>query len=295
MNEVSNRTHDRAMATGGHMLILALLALPASGCQADDLTFQADGIGFAGEEAAVVESRPEIEIPPPPEQLAASRARLIRSGSARVEVSDLELAVSEARRMGEAMGGYVAGSEFREGSEGERSASLVLRIPADSVDVLIETLPELGKVRSVSISAQDVSRDYMDVATRLTVQEETVDRLRALAARGSELDELLAAERELGRAVSELESLKGRIRYFDERIAESDVHLSLLEPGAALGTGAFRPLRVAFSRSVEVFANSLAYIIYAAVFALPWIVLALLLLPFVGRWRAARRAGRAAE
>lgn len=289
-------TPDRAVFTGGAALILAMLALPVSGCQPEDFSFQAADMTFTADEMEAVALSSEIEAPPlQAGQLASSQGRLIRSGSARVEVSDLESAVSEVRQIGESLGGYVAGSELREGREGARSASLVLRIPSDSVDVLIESLPDLGQVLSVSISTQDVSREYVDVETRLAVQEETVERLRELAARGGSLEDLLAAERELGRAVSQLESLKGQIRYYDQRLAESDIRLSLVEPGAVVGSGAFRPLFVAFRRSVEVFAGSLAYIVYFVTFTLPWVALALLLFPFARRWWVARRERRAAE
>lgn len=155
-----------------------------------------------------------------------------------------------------------------------------LRIPSDSVDALVASLPDLGDVLSVSRSAQDVSGEYVDVETRRSVQEETVERSRELAARGGGLEEFLAAERELGRAVSELESLKGRIRSYDQRIAEADIRLTLVEPGAVVGSGAFRPLSVAQRRSVEVFADSLASIVHFVAFILPWMAVALVLLPF---------------
>jgi hypothetical protein len=83
------------------------------------------------------------------------------------------------------------------------------------------------------------------------------------------------------------------MRYFDQRIAESDIRLTLIEPGAVVGSGAFRPLFVAFRQSIEVLAQSLALIVYVVVFSLPWVVLGLLMLPLGRRWRSARRARRA--
>ena len=296
MAEFSGGGAGRAVSAVAAALVLSVLALPVSGCQPGDLGFQGDDITFTSGSTEAVPLTSRMDAPSPQAgQVASPRPRLIRSGSARVEVSDLETGVSEARRLGESLGGYVAGSEIREGREGSRSASLVLRIPSDSVDVLVESLPELGQVLSVSISTEDVSRQYVDVETRLAVQEETVERLRELADRGGSLEDLLAAERELGRAVSQLESLKGEIRYFDQRIAESDIRLSLVEPGAVVGSGALRPVSLAFRRSVEVFAQSVAYIVYFVAFTLPWMVLALLLFPFARRWWIVRRERQQVE
>jgi hypothetical protein len=54
--------------------------------------------------------------------------------------------------------------------------------------------------------------------------------------------------------------------------AESDIRLTLIEPGAVVGSGAFRPLFVAFRQSIEVLAQSLALIVYVVVFSMPWVV-----------------------
>ena len=85
----------------GAAAILAVLALAVSGCQpgdlADDLGFRAEDMTFTDGEMEALALPPEIQIPPPPEaQAASTRPRVVRSGSARVEVSDLEAAVSRA-------------------------------------------------------------------------------------------------------------------------------------------------------------------------------------------------------
>jgi hypothetical protein len=166
----------------------------------------------------------------------------------------------------------------------------MLRLPADSFDAFLDELAALGRVVSLSVASSDVSREYVDVETRLAVKEETVNRLRELAERGGALEDLLAAERELGRAIGELEALKGQLRYFDQRIAESELRLSLIEPGAVIGSGAFRPVALAFRRATEVFAQSVAYLIYLVVFLVPWVILAVAAWPFVRRWQYFRKA-----
>lgn len=234
----------------------------------------------------------EIELPRPPASSAAPQAvvqqRLIRTGSARVEVRDLDAAVEATEALVQRVEGYVAGSEVTEGREGARTASMNLRVPADAFDEVVDGLPTIGRVMAVSIHAQDVSRDYFDVETRLAVKEETVDRLRELASRGGDLEDLLAAERELGRAMTELESLRGQIRYYDQRIAESDLSLTLVEPGAVVSSGAFRPVVEAFRDATAVFARSIAALVYIVVFAAPWVLLASALWLLGRSWRRAR-------
>ena len=119
---------------------------------------------------------------------------------------------ADAEAIATSANGYVVGSELSDGREGARTASLTVRLPSDSFAGVIERLSEVGRVLSASSAAQDVSREYVDVETRLSVGEETVARLRALASRTGNLEDMLAAERELARALTELEGLKGQLR-----------------------------------------------------------------------------------
>ena len=278
---------SRRQLTG---LIASAVAVALAGCQraADDIDF----------EAAEMEVLPELALEraaSPSLQLVSAAPRLIRNGSARVEVEELDIALSATEQFATDAGGYIAGSELTEGREGARTASLLLRLPSTSFDTVVNRLAELGRVLSVSVSTSDVSREYMDTETRLVVKEETVARLRALAARGGDLEDVLAAERELGRAITELETLKGQLRYFDQRIAESDLRLTLIEPGAVVTSGAFRPVVEAFRDATQVFAQSIAYLVYIVVFLAPWVIVALLAWPTLMRWNRMRRERAVSE
>lgn len=270
-------------------LWLVALGLVAAACGPSDVSYSSADV------ESLVRPPPAVEIPRPAVQSPSIEPRLIRSGEARVEVEDLDSALVTARRFAEQARGYVAGSELRAGREGARSASLMLRLPSDSFDAFVDELTALGRVVSLSVASSDVSREYIDVETRLAVKEETVNRLRQLAERGGDLEGLLAAERELGRAIGELESLKGQLQYFDQRIAESELRLSLIESGAESGSGAFRPVAVAFRRATETFAQSVAYLIYLVVFLIPWVILAFAVWRFLKRWQQYRKQRVEAE
>jgi hypothetical protein len=259
-------------------------AVFCSGCQP---TVEYSDFAAAEMELAPLEAESQ-EMPPASPQAATLQPRLIRSGTARIEVEDLDAALAAAAQLAMEVQGYVAGSQLNEGREGARTASLVLRLPSAALPSVVDRLESLGRVLSVSVNASDVSREYFDVETRLAVKEETVTRLRQLATRGGDLEDVLAAERELGRALTELESLKGQIRYYDQRIAESDLQLALIEPGAVVTSGAFRPVVEAFRNATQVFAQSVGYLVYILVFIAPWVVVALLFWPALSRWRRMR-------
>jgi hypothetical protein len=200
--------------------------------------------------------------------------RFIRNATTRIEVTDVDAAVGSLRASAARVGGIVAEAEVSLHS-GARSASLLLRIPADSLDNFLDGLTALGAIQSTSVSSVDVSREYFDTETRLAVKEETVRRLTELVQRSGSVEDLVAVERELSRTMTELESLKGQIRYFDLKVAQSDVRVYLLESGRAAST-ALQRIRSALGDAVDVLGQSIAALVYIVVFLIPWAVIAML-------------------
>jgi len=186
-------------------------------------------------------------------------------------------------------GGIVAESEMSV-DEGRRSASLLLRIPADSLDDFLADLAAVGEVQSTGVSSTDVSREYFDVETRLAVKEETVRRLTQLMERAGSVQDLVLVEKELSRATTELESLKGQIRYFDLKVADSDVRVYLFESGSAIASSWHR-IRTALSGAADVLGQSIAALVYVVVFLSPWALVALLAWFVLRRYLLARRGG----
>lgn len=233
----------------------------------------------AREMASAPPTAPDMQVAPD----VQPTARLIRDGTARLEVRSLDVALDSVRARTEAVQGIVARSEVREGREGARTASLGLRIPAANFESFVDGLDDLGRVLSASTTTTDVSREYFDLEIRVAVLEETVQRLRDLLSRSGSIQDIVAVERELARVTSNLESLKGQIRFYDQRVAYSELSLMLEEPGAALAPGIFRPVATAFRNSLRVFGESLGTLVSVAAFVVPWLILLALLWP-VGRW-----------
>jgi hypothetical protein len=220
------------------------------------------------------------------DQSAALAPRLIRQATAHVEVSDLDNVLQSTRNLVKRFNGRVVESGVTSDVD-IRSAHLLIRVPADSLDTLLAELTDLGDVRSVSTSSTDVSREYLDTETRLRVKEETVRRMSQLIQRSSRVEDLVAVERELSRVTAELESLKGQIQYFDRKTAESDLRLQLTEKKGGLFAGSLRPVSRAFHDTADVLAHSVATLVRITVFLLPWLLTAVLL------WWLGRRAVRA--
>jgi hypothetical protein len=220
-----------------------------------------------------------------------ARQKLIRTARMSLEVEGIEEAIGEVEALVEARGGLVSDSNRWRGDETRESATLTLRVPSAALDGLLAELREVGKVRDEGISTEDVTKAYFDLETRLSVKRQTEARLRELLATpGAELADLVAVERELDRVVTEIESLLGEKRFYDERIAMSTVQVLLEERGAFARPGAFAPVARALRESFHVLGRSLAGMISFVILALPWLLVAIVLWRLVRWWRR-RRAG----
>jgi len=224
--------------------------------------------------------------------LAAMTAslKLIRTGQAVVEIANYRHAEQALGRLVQSLGGYVADSRAERDDQGHEHGTLVLRIPAERFAEALTGMAGLGTVRSQNVSAQDVTKAYTDLETRLRVKRDTAERLRdILRTRTAKLSDVLEAERELARVVEEIEQAEGERRFYDQQVALSTLTVELREPRSLVKAGAFDALGEALRGAAEVLANSVAAMVYLAAGAAPWLFVAWVLWRVVRTRRAKRK------
>ena len=110
--------------------------------------------------------RLDMGAPLPPASDPAG-AMLVRNGQASLEVRHLDDAVTKLRQTAQQFGGFVANTALRNGKDEQPSASLELRVPTAQFDGLLGALRTLGKVETVTASAEDVGEEYVDLGARV--------------------------------------------------------------------------------------------------------------------------------
>jgi uncharacterized protein DUF4349 len=219
--------------------------------------------------------------------------KLIRTGQMRIEVADVQATIRVVDSLARARGGIVADTRVSLDAQDRRQALLVIHVPSDRFVETVAVLKPLGDVREEVVNTQDVTRDYADLETRLAVKEQTVTRLRALLDnRTAKLSDVLEVERELSRAITELEQMKGERRYYDQQIALSTLTLTLVDRAGSRAVQFTGPIAQAFHQALEVLGRSIAGLIYLVTFLLPWVALAALGWWLVMRQRARPRGSR---
>lgn len=197
------------------------------------------------------------------ENTVVAKPQVIRTAEVVVEVEVLATAAARVRSVAESLGGSVSsevttypeagsvpggaprtsGGEKPGGEKGTDVRStysarpgesvIVLRVPVSSLDQAIDRVAATGKQLSRSSTAQDVTADLADIGSRVKTQQASVERVRALMAKATALQDVVMLEAELSRRQADLEALQARQASLTDRAALSTLTVTLRTPQAS--------------------------------------------------------------
>jgi len=155
--------------------------------------------------------------------------KLIRTGTVRMEVEDVQTGQDRVALLAMSAGGFVAGNKLwgtpREGYQ----AVIVIRVPNERLDQVVQELRKIGKVSSIDIQSQDVSQEYVDLEARLRTKRQEEAILLDLMGRRGNLGDILSVERELARVRGEIEQAQGRLNYLENMVALSTLTVEMTQ------------------------------------------------------------------
>lgn len=307
------------LVSGAAVLVLAVAIAPAAvswldqpraGSEAayDTSTGSEGGAESAeggGEAAPHALQGEDASAPMPGEESAVDR-EVIRTGSASVEVVDVDAAIDDIRALVEARGGHVEGLRVtdptaQDATLPEAGASWVtVRVPADDLDALVDALGEVGEVHDTELSAQDVTTQAVDLRARIEAAQASVDRLTELMSQAGSVSDLLEAEQSLSERQTQLESYQQELALLEGQVAMSRLTIALTTepPVSAPDPAGFQDGLVAGWNGLVA---ALSGAVVALGFLLPWLG-AVAILAGIGwlivrlrRRRRGSREGAAAE
>ncbi len=155
--------------------------------------------------------------------------QVIVTGWVTVTVEEPRDAATEAIRIAESIGGRVDSRTEYVPIDGDKgSATLTLRLPAESLTATIDKLTALGDVQEISLNSSDVTMATQDLDARITALSASVDRLLVLLATAQDTDTLIQLETAISDRQAQLESLISERRYYADQVALSTITLNLV-------------------------------------------------------------------
>ena len=214
--------------------------------------------------------------------------KVIRNTTLSLQVQDADVAIPLIDSIARKHDVVIGDAQVARKENKRQSARYVLHVPAPEFDATLDAVRALGEVQRESGAAEDVTKAYTDLETRIAVKESTVQRLQALLInRTAKLSDVLQVEQEVARAVTELEQMKGERRFYDTQVAMATITVDIAEPFMVGPTRVTPSVSIALRRSLDLLGESAARVAYFTAFMTPWVVLASLLL--WGAWRLGLR------
>jgi hypothetical protein len=161
---------------------------------------------------------------------------VIRTAQLTVEVTDMEHALAQAREIASRSGGFVSASNTHLDDSGDQSrtiADLTLDVRSDVADSAMSDLRALGKVTAESSGSQDVTDEYVDLDSNLRNLQASEAAILKLMDRATQIQDVLALQRELTNVRGQIERIQGRKTYLERRTDMATITLSLRLPPAA--------------------------------------------------------------
>lgn len=195
--------------------------------------------GCKEERASVVATDvPAAATPAPVAAPAPKMPRLIvRNAEVRAVVSDVPAVIKTLTTVAETAGGYVGDSKtWRDG--GQLRSTITLRVPAAHLTETIAALRKAAiRIESETVSSDDVSQEYVDLASQLRNAEAAETELRALMkdvrVKTKRAADVLEMYQQLSNVQGEIERTKGRMQYLSQTAAMSTLKAELIPDAVA--------------------------------------------------------------
>ncbi len=173
-----------------------------------------------------------------PAVLTAPGSTLARRATVALKVKNLVQTVAAVRSLSVASDGVVLAENIGTGGgyvpledpsrvTATTYAEITLSVPSARLDTVMAELGKLGTVIRSQSSSEEVGKQIVDTESRLKTMRSSVDRVRALMTKATDLTQVVTLEAEVSRRQADLEALEAQLAALENSVARSPVQISL--------------------------------------------------------------------
>lgn len=206
----------------------------------------------------------------------ATDRKLIRTVDLRVETQTYDALIGDVETQIAAAGGYLESIDAdMRASSTCRFATLVIRVPADRLDAMVNTLGELSNVVYRSENRKDITTTYVDTQSHRDALKIEQERLLALLEEAESLQDILEIESRLTDVRYQLESIESQLRTYDNQVDYATITLYVEEVNALTDTeekGFWQKIGDGFMNSLRGVWSGTKTVFSAVIIALPYLL-----------------------
>ena len=181
------------------------------------------------------------------------------------------------------LSGYISSHNVEKTEEGSRRGNVLIRVPQDKANSLIDFIEGNFQIVAESSQAVDVTTQYYDTETRIKNLESQEEQLRDLYKRTEKIEEIIIINDKLNEVVEEKESLVKSFVGMKDRISYSTVDITIREVSEftiidSIDDTTMEKITKALSNSWVTFKSGIVAVLVFIAGTLPAITLGIILL-----------------
>ncbi|MYL51214.1 DUF4349 domain-containing protein [Halobacillus litoralis] len=196
---------------------------------------------------------------------------------------------------------YMVETNVQRTERGNRQGHIRIRVPQPNFESLLSGFETISdQIKSRNINSRDVTKNYVDLESRLKAKEEIEARLLSFLEEASATEDLVKISQDLERVQADIESLKGEMNYLENQSDFSTITISFTETKVLVGgvdqqdLNTWERTKQAFFNSINGLANVASWLFVAAVGYSPVLVPVLIVIA-LWIWRRKKRKSRSDE
>jgi hypothetical protein len=155
--------------------------------------------------------------------------KIIRNANISFQVADVANSAKRIEIAVKKFNGFVKSSEETRNGNGLRH-NITVRVPALQLDTfLVALLKESIYTESKTITAEDVTKQYVDLEARIKAKKITEEKYLEILKKARNVEEVLKVEEQLGMMREDIESREAELRELKNDVAMSTVNASFYQ------------------------------------------------------------------
>ena len=211
---------------------------------------------------------------------AAGIERLvIQNADLSIVVADPAAKMKSIEQMAENLKGYVVSSNLYQTNTSTNvkvpEGQITIRVPVESLDEALDTIKsDVIEVQSENRSGQDVTKDYVDLQSRLKNLEATEAQLVKIMQDANKTEDVLNVFNQLTSIREQIEVVKGQIQYYEESAALSAINVRVIaeesvQPIEVSGWKITGTARNAFQSLIDFAQGFVRFLIWLVILIIP--------------------------
>jgi len=196
--------------------------------EAETSDMRIQSIGLPKEEKASYKTVDKVKFITPVAD--ETETRIIKSGELRFQTDDLDKTFDQIQLAVKKYNAVIKNDE-QYNDDQELSRRVSISIPNQSFDAFITDISKGVNYFDIkNISSEDVTEEYIDVASRIKTKKVLEERYYELLKKATKISEMLEIEKKLSEIREEIEAKEGRLKYIENKVAMSSLNIQFYKP-----------------------------------------------------------------